>query len=138
MTFLPIVGRELRVASRRPASYWARFTSVGMAIVFAGFIYLSSMYSTTASRGTGLFYAISAFAFLYCHINSIANDYYSNKSFCRNSDGTINLWKLYNLFTNAAKSTYIDQFLERSVSASRLVEGIHGGLRDGSGSWFLN
>ena len=47
-------------------------------------------------------------------IATVCRDYYRDKSFCRSSDGNINLWKLYNLFTGAAKSTYIDQFLERS------------------------
>ncbi|WP_343671721.1 DUF3871 family protein [Chitinophaga sp.] len=33
-------------------------------------------------------------------------------SFCREVDGSINLWTLYNLFTGANKSSYIDTFLE--------------------------
>ena len=71
-------------------------------------------------------------------IASVCRDYYRDNSFCRTSDGTINLWKLYNLFTGANKSTYIDQFLERTVSASRLVEGIRDSLNSSRSSWFLN
>ena len=35
MTFLPIVERELRVAARRPGTYWTRwFAAVGMMVVW--------------------------------------------------------------------------------------------------------
>jgi hypothetical protein len=71
-------------------------------------------------------------------IASVVRDYYRDNSFCRNNDGNINLWKLHNLFTNCNKSTYIDQFLERSVSASRLVEGIRDSLNNTRSSWYLN
>jgi len=71
-------------------------------------------------------------------IGTVCRDYYRDNSFCRTSDRDINLWKLYNLFTGANKTTYIDQFLERSVSASRLVEGIRDSLSNTRSSWFLN
>ena len=71
-------------------------------------------------------------------ISNVCRDYYRDNSFCRNTDGSINLWKLYNLFTGSAKSTYIDQFLERSVSASRLVEAIRDSLNNTGSSWYLN
>ena len=41
------------------------------------------------------------------HINTMAKDYYEDKNFCRNADGEINLWNVYNLFTQANKSSYI-------------------------------
>jgi hypothetical protein len=69
-------------------------------------------------------------------INSICRDYYRDKSFCRSEDGDINLFKLYNLFTGACKSTYIDQFLPRSVNAFDICKEIQGAL-DGRSSWFL-
>ncbi|WP_317207287.1 DUF3871 family protein [Chryseobacterium gleum] len=34
------------------------------------------------------------------HINTIAKDYYEDKNFCRQEDGNINLWNVYNLFTH--------------------------------------
>lgn len=71
-------------------------------------------------------------------IASLCRDYYRDNSFCRNIDGSINLWKLYNLFTGANKSTYIDQFLERSVSASRLMETIRDSLINTRSSWYMN
>ena len=71
-------------------------------------------------------------------IATVCRDYYRDNSFCRTSDGNINLWKLYNLFTGANKSTYIDQFLERSVSASVLIEGIRDSLNNTRSNWYLN
>jgi Domain of unknown function, B. Theta Gene description (DUF3871) len=71
-------------------------------------------------------------------ISNICKDYYRDNSFCRSEDGSINLWKLYNLFTGANKTTYIDQFLERSVCASHLVEVIRDSLNKTRCSWFLN
>ena len=43
-------------------------------------------------------------------LNAIAKDYYDDKSFCRDSNGNISLWNMYNLFTGANKSSYIDSF----------------------------
>ncbi len=38
MTFLPIVGRELRIAARRPMAYWSRVATAGGAILLAGWM----------------------------------------------------------------------------------------------------
>jgi hypothetical protein len=43
-------------------------------------------------------------------MNAIVRDYYDDESFCRDSNGHINLWRTYNLFTGANKSSYIDSF----------------------------
>jgi hypothetical protein len=77
------------------------------------------------------------FQFLDCHINSIASDYYSNKSFCRNSDGTINLWRLYNLFTGANKNSYIDRFLNRGLNAGQFVTSLNNALSTRQPFWFI-
>ena len=50
-------------------------------------------------------------------ISTIAKDYYQDERFCKNEDGNINLWNVYNLFTGANKSSYIDSFLNRNVNA---------------------
>ena len=71
-------------------------------------------------------------------ISSVCRDYYRDNSFCRTDDGTINLWKLYNLFTGANKSTYIDQFLERAINAAQIVEGIKNSLNNTRSSWYFN
>ena len=77
------------------------------------------------------------FQFLDCHINRIANDYYSDKSFCRNSDGSINLWNLYNLFTGANKNSYIDRFLNRGLNAGQFVSSLNNALATDKNFWFI-
>lgn len=67
----------------------------------------------------------------------VVRDFYRDESFCRSADGMINLWKLYNLFTGANKSTYIDQFLQRSVNAFSFVQNLKEALNSGSSSWYL-
>ncbi len=69
---------------------------------------------------------------------SVVKDFYRDESFCRDANGNINLWKLYNLFTGANKSSYIDSFLDRSVNAYYLVEQIRYGLESRNNSWYLN
>ncbi len=71
-------------------------------------------------------------------LNAVVKDYYRDASFCRQDNGNINLWKLYNLFTGSNKSSYIDTFLERSVNAYRFVEQIRWALEGKIHSWFLN
>lgn len=44
----------------------------------------------------------------------MAKDYYEDPYFNRENDGSINLWKVYNLFTQTNKSSYIDTFLYRN------------------------
>jgi hypothetical protein len=68
---------------------------------------------------------------------SVCKDYYRDQSFCRADDGGINLWRLYNLFTGANKSTYIDQFLDRSVNALDFTMQVQSALEGRSTSWYL-
>ena len=71
-------------------------------------------------------------------VNAVAKDYYNDESFSRNENGNINLWKLYNLFTGATKSSYIDNFLNRTVNAHTFTTGISKALQgDDRYSWFL-
>lgn len=71
-------------------------------------------------------------------ISSIAKDYYQDERFCRNEDGNINLWDVYNLFTSANKSSYIDGFVSRSVNAFDFTERISKAVSDDSNNWFFN
>lgn len=73
------------------------------------------------------------------HIHTITKDYYEDESFCRSSDGDINLWNLYNLFTQANKSSYIDTFLDRNLNAFEFTQGIQKYLSGNSDyHWFLS
>lgn len=72
------------------------------------------------------------------HINTMAKDYYEDKNFCRLEDGRINLWDVYNLFTQANKSSYIDTFLDRNLNAFEFSKGIQKTLNGNSDyHWFL-
>ena len=71
-------------------------------------------------------------------VGLVVKDYYSNKSFCKNADGTINLWKLYNLFTGANKSSYIDSFLQRGVNAFQFIYALKTALDGLENNWFLS
>jgi hypothetical protein len=71
-------------------------------------------------------------------LGSVAKDYFQDNSFCRNDNGDINLWRMYNLFTGANKSSYVDSFLERSINAFEFTHQLHAGLAGGTTNWYLN
>jgi hypothetical protein len=68
----------------------------------------------------------------------VAKDYYQDKNFARATDGSINLWKMYNLLTGANKSTYIDQFLKRTSNANEFVQDIAQHKAGYTNSWYLS
>ena len=70
-------------------------------------------------------------------MSTVVRDFYKDESFCRDAEGNINLWNLYNLFTGANKSTYIDSFLDRSANAFNFVEQVRHGLEGKSECWYL-
>lgn len=73
------------------------------------------------------------------HINSIVKDYYEDKRFCRDENGDINLWNVYNLFTSANKNSYIDSFLGRNANALDFTLGLTDYIKDnGKNYWFLS
>ncbi|HUZ59906.1 MAG TPA: DUF3871 family protein [Hanamia sp.] len=71
-------------------------------------------------------------------MSTVVRDFYNDQSFCRDSDGNINLWRLYNLLTGSNKSSYIDRFLDRSVNAYNFTEQIRWALEGKNESWYLN
>jgi hypothetical protein len=71
-------------------------------------------------------------------LGSVAKDYFQDQSFCRNDAGDINLWRMYNLFTGANKSSYVDSFLERSVNAFEFTYQLQAGLAGRNTNWYLN
>ena len=73
------------------------------------------------------------------HINTIAKDYYEDQNFSRMEDGRINLWNVFNLFTQANKSSYIDTFLDRNLNAFEFSKGLQKTLNgDSNYHWFLS
>ncbi len=71
-------------------------------------------------------------------LGTVVKDFYRDDSFCKDADGNINLWKLYNLFTNSNKSSYIDSFLQRSVNAFSFVDTLRIALDNKETNWYVN
>jgi ABC-type transport system involved in multi-copper enzyme maturation permease subunit len=96
MTFLPIVNRELRVASRRPATYWSRTTTALVAIVITATVLLSAGARLPPAMVSGiLFKALTWFTFIYCLFlgASVTADSISSEK----RDGTLGLLFLTDL-----------------------------------------
>jgi hypothetical protein len=71
-------------------------------------------------------------------ITAVTRDYYGDESFCRNGDGTIDMWKLYNLFTGAVKNSYIDTFLDRNVGSTEFISTMAESIRNRLEFWYLS
>ena len=66
MTFLPVVTRELRVAARKPRTFWVRFFAALVATVLFFWIWLTLSQSYNSGRqGTSLFSGLSGLAMAY-------------------------------------------------------------------------
>jgi len=72
MTFLPIVTRELRVASRKRATYWVR-TGAGLLVVGLGMWLFLVMQDQNSPRdlALGLFYVLAGSAVLYALLSGL-------------------------------------------------------------------
>lgn len=71
-------------------------------------------------------------------INTIAKAYYNDENFPKEVDGAISLWNMYNLFTGANKSSYIDSFLLKGQNCTEFIGSISDALDKGEHHWFLN
>lgn len=70
-------------------------------------------------------------------INAATRAYVSDENF-KNHGSIINGWMLMNLLNGSAKSSYIDNFLERDVNSTSFAFGIARALQgDPAYSWFL-
>ena len=71
-------------------------------------------------------------------INTVAKAYINDKNF-GSLGNDISMWKLYNLLTGANKSSYIDNFLDRSLNATQLTEGLSRAVQgDSEYRWFID
>ena len=71
-------------------------------------------------------------------IGLVTKSYYDDEHFGKGEDKYIDLWKMYNLFTGANKSSYIDNFLDRANNATDITTGLARALHgDEEYSWFL-
>jgi hypothetical protein len=71
-------------------------------------------------------------------INSVVRDYFNCPNFSRDNNKQINLWNLYNLFTEANKSSYIDNNFERNVNVYEFTNFLADSLQNQSTNWFLH
>lgn len=73
-------------------------------------------------------------------INLVAKAYFNDKNFSVDrKDQQISLWRVYNLLTGANKTSYIDNFLDRSLNANDLAIGLQDAVSgEGAYRWFLS
>jgi len=72
-------------------------------------------------------------------VSTVTRAYYNDNRFPKNEEGGVSLWNLYNLYTGAVKSSYIDSFMDRNLNAFTFTQGLMKAL-DGEGEyqWFLS
>lgn len=70
-------------------------------------------------------------------VNSVVRDYYSCPNFSRDDQGSISLWNLYNLLTEANKSSYIDTNINKNVNMYEFTNHLLKSLANQTENWFL-
>ncbi len=70
-------------------------------------------------------------------INNVVKEYYNCPNFKRSDNGSIKMWNLYNLFTEANKSSYIDSNFERNVNTYQYVNHLVESLKNDSASYYI-
>ena len=69
---------------------------------------------------------------------ALGKAYYNDPAFACDKQGEIDLWRVFNLFTGANKSSYIDSFLTRSRNAMVFADGLAKALAgEKEYSWFV-
>jgi ABC-type transport system involved in cytochrome c biogenesis permease component len=66
MTFLPIAGRELRVAARKRATWWTRVGAVALAMIVLLFVFGIMHRGSPPAMARGIFGSLAGLALLYC------------------------------------------------------------------------
>ncbi|MES2545502.1 MAG: DUF3871 family protein [Bacteroidota bacterium] len=69
-------------------------------------------------------------------MNIVVKDYHTDNYF-KSENKIINFWSLYNIFTEANKSTYIDSSLERNVNAYEFINHLANSIQNQTPNWFL-
>lgn len=70
-------------------------------------------------------------------ISTVVRGFYTDKNFQKSVNSEIGLWQLFNLFTEASKSSYIDGYLARNSNASAFISGLQNDLKQPSESFWL-
>jgi hypothetical protein len=72
-------------------------------------------------------------------VSRVADCYYSDQNFQREDNGSIDLWKFYNLLTGATKHSYIDKYLERGVNSFDFTVQVQEALKSPTPNlWYLS
>jgi hypothetical protein len=71
-------------------------------------------------------------------INTILKNYMDDEYFGSDSNGYINLWNLYNLFTESSKSNYIDNFLSRNCNTYEFINHLGTSIKNHETNYFLH
>ena len=69
-------------------------------------------------------------------ISLIANGFYHDPNYCKSEGFRICLWNVYNLFTDAIKTSYIDSFLGRNAGSTDFIMHLKNSFDSGKESWF--
>lgn len=70
-------------------------------------------------------------------LNIVVKDYHTDVHFSKSADNTINYWNVYNLLTEANKSTYIDNNFERNVNAYAFINYLINSIEKGESNFFI-
>ena len=70
-------------------------------------------------------------------ITNILKNYVDDEHFKSDADGYIDFWSLYNLFTDSAKSNYIDNFLSRNCNSYEFIKHLVDSLRNKEDNYFM-
>ncbi len=71
-------------------------------------------------------------------MGAVVKDFYSDENFnAETHTASIDLWRLYNLFTGVNKSTYVDQFIPRAINAQEIVLEIAQHKLGKKESWYM-
>jgi len=71
MRLFPVVGRELKVASRQRSLYVGRTVFATVSIVITGLFMFFMQTAAPSTMGMSLFYTLSSFTFFYCAMSGI-------------------------------------------------------------------
>lgn len=71
-------------------------------------------------------------------LNTVSDEFFKDKVHGRDTNGSIDLWRVYNLLTSANKSSYIDTFLDRNVCMLESILQIKAAIQSGSSNFYLS
>ena len=70
-------------------------------------------------------------------INNVTRGYLVDSNFKGTENGDLNLFNLFNLFTGAAKSSYIDSFLQRQQQAFEFTHNLANSIKNEEPNYYL-